>query len=157
VLPDTVPRAWLGGAAGDFADLWARWDASERTAAVVGVAYDSSVTFTPPFVRDKNDKAVTNGRLVVTRYLLSMADTGGLDGFVHGGQQPVHVLTFNGRIVGHSGNLVGFAPISTTVLSVSAGRANTAHAIRIKSRLWLPMTLTALEWAGQLFLNSRRV
>jgi len=133
------------------------WSAEEQAAAVVGVAFHSSVTFTPPFVRDKNEKAMTNGRLIVTKYTLSVANTGGLDGYLNTARDQAHTLSFNGRLVGNSNNQVGLQPISTATLSVSAGRANNEHAIEIKSRSWLPMTITSLEWTGQLFLNSRRV
>jgi len=156
-LPATTPRAWLGTGLADLLDAWEGWDDADRNAAIVGTAFDSRVIFTPPFVRDNNDKAVTNGRLAVVRYVVSVADTGGLDGYLHAGGHVSRTLAFNGRIVSHPGNLVGFQPVSATALSVSAGRANTEHAIEIKSRAWLPMTLTSLEWTGQWFLNSRRV
>jgi len=134
-LPDTVAHAWLGASTAEF----------------------DNVVFTPPFVRDSNEKAVTNGRLVVTRYLLSVADTGGLVGYVRAGNTLSPALTFNGRRVGNSQNLIGYQPTSATALGVPAGRANSEHAIEIESRMWLPMTLTGMEWTGQLFLNSRRV
>jgi len=156
-LADTSPYAWLGGDTGEFDTLWGLWDAQERAAAFVGAPFESRVEFTPPFVRDRNEKAVVNGRLTVSRYLLSVAETGGFDAYLHSPQGRKHILTFNGRMVGHSGNLVGYQPVHNATLSVPAGRSNTEHTIEITSRLWLPLAITSLEWAGQWFLNSRRV
>jgi len=156
-LPAGVRQAWQGFPAQDIWAHFGAWDTEEKVAAVAGTTFDSSVTFTPPFVRDGNDKAITNGRLVVTRYLLSVLDTGALDGWLHAGGASRQVLSFNGRRVGHSANQVGVQPITTTQLAAASGRATGEHALQIRSRGWLPLTLTALEWTGQWFLNSRRV
>jgi len=159
-LADTVPRAWLGQpdiTATAVDTLWAQWNGVEQAAAVIGLPFESSVTFTPPFVRDREDKAITAGRLIVTRYLLSVADTGALDGYLHSGNAVHQVLAFNGRKVGQSNNQVGFQPVTTATLGMTAGRANVEHASEIRARHWLPLTITALEWTGQHFLNTRRV
>jgi hypothetical protein len=64
---------------------------------------------------------------------------------------------FNGRLVSRSNNLVGRVPVSTTVYSVPVGRANTEHRITFHSKPVLPMTISAIEWIGQLFTSGRRV
>jgi len=156
-LPAASAQPWLGGSTLDFHALFGAWDSPEKATAVLGVTFESRVVFTPPFVRDANEKAITNGRLVVTRYLLSVADTGALDGWLHAGGTSRQVLSFNGRKVGHSNNQVGVQPVVTTTLAAASGRATGEHALEIRSRGWLPLTITALEWAGQWFLNSRRV
>lgn len=156
-LANTVPRAWLGQAATQFDDFWARLSADEQSAAWVGIQYDSYVELTPPFVRDQNDKAIVNGRLIVGRYTVSVNDTGGLDAYLNTSTGSQNVYRFNGRRVGISNNQVGMQPITSTALQVPAGRANIEHTMTFQSRNWLPMGLTAIEWVGQLFLNSRRV
>ncbi|AKM29406.1 hypothetical protein AB870_03535 [Pandoraea faecigallinarum] len=125
--------------------------------AVVGAVFDSYVDITPPYVRDQNGIAIVNGRLVITRYTVSVSDTGGFEGYVTFAGNTAQVKSFNGRLVGHSNNLVGRQPVSQTVLNVAVGRANTEHRVRMASRRWLPMTITAIEWVGQFFNNSRRV
>ncbi|KVE35684.1 phage nozzle protein [Burkholderia sp. BDU5] len=156
-LADTVDRAWLGEANANFFDFWNRLDATEKANAWTGIQYESYVALTPPFVRDQNDKALINGRLVVGRYSVSVSDTGGLDAWIHATSQDQKVFKFNGRRVGLSNNQVGRQPITTAALQIPAGRANIEHTMSLHSRKWLPMALTAIEWVGQLFLNSRRV
>jgi len=156
-LPACLPRAWLGGSAAQFATLWAQWDAQEAAGAVAGVPYPSRVVLTPPFVRDHNDKAITGGRLTVSRYALDVSDTGALDAYVHAAGAVRQVVSFNGRKVGQSNNQVGIQPITTTTLSAPVGRSTTEHALEVCARSWLPLTLTGVQWAGQQFFNSRRV
>ncbi|AQT27776.1 tail fibers protein [Ralstonia phage RS-PI-1] len=156
-LANTVDRAWLGEFNKNFDDFWNRLDSDERNAGYTGIAFDSYVTLTPPFVRDNNGKALINGRLVVGRYSVSVSDTGGLDAYLLFSGDTSHVFSFNGRRVGLSNNQVGRQPITSAALQIPAGRSNTEHTMSFHSRKWLPMALTAIEWVGQLFLNSRRV
>ncbi|QYD70149.1 phage tail protein [Paraburkholderia edwinii] len=156
-IANTVDRAWLGDRTTRFSDFMARLNTDEQAAAWVGIEFESSVEPTPPFVRDQNDKVIVNGRLVVGRYTVSVNNTGGLDAYLNTATGSTNVYRFNGRRVGISNNRVGMQPITTTALQVPAGRANTEHTMRFVSRTWLPMSLTAIEWVGQLFLNSRRV
>lgn len=156
-LANTVERAWLGESNRSFTDFWNRLNAVERDAAWTGIAFDSYVELTPPFVRDSNDKALINGRLVVGRYTVSVNDTGGMDVWLNSLGDSKQVFAFNGRRVGLSNNQVGRQPITSAALQIPAGRANVEHTLSLHSRKWLPMALTAIEWVGQLFLNSRRV
>jgi len=156
-LANTVDRAWLGEPIAQFNDFYSRLTADEQAAAWVGVGYSSYVEITPPFVRDQNDKAIVNGRLVIGRYTVSVNNTGGLDAWINYAGMTDQVYRFNGRRVGISNNQVGMQPITTAALQVPAGRANTEHTMQFVSRNWLPMGLTAIEWVGQLFLSSRRV
>jgi hypothetical protein len=125
---------------------------------VVGFDYDSYATITSPYVRDSNDKAVVNGRLVINKYAVSLTETAGcrvtLTDVTGADKQ---IGDFNGRLVSRSNNLVGRVPVSTTVYSVPVGRANTEHRITFHSKPVLPMTISAIEWIGQLFTSGRRV
>lgn len=122
-----------------------------------GFQFNAAVTPTPPYVHDQNDKAVVNGRLVVNRYTVSLTDTGAMDAFLTHGDTEKQVLRFNGRRVGDSHNRVGLQPIVTTSVGVPVGRCNTEHTYRLQARDWLPLTISAIEWVGQYFNNTRRV
>lgn len=156
-LANTVDRALLGQATSAFSPFWSKLSTDEQEAAWVGINFDSSVEITSPFVRDNNDRAIVNGRLIVGRYTVSVDSTAGLDAFLTTATGTTNVYRFNGRRVGISNNQVGRQPITSTALQVPVGRANTEHTMQFASRNWLPMGLTAIEWVGQLFLNSRRV
>lgn len=125
--------------------------------AVVGVDFDSYVELTPPYTRDRNGVAVVNGRLVVTRYTLSVYETGGMDAvLIDATERMQKVAKFNGRRVGMSDNLVGRQPSSSAYLSAPCGRANTEHRMRVQAHTWLPLTVTAVSWTGQYFNHSRQ-
>jgi hypothetical protein len=122
-----------------------------------GWDYSSYVTITAPYVRDQNDKAITTGRLTVQRYAVSVTDTAGMDTVLTAAGTDTTVAKFNGRILGWDTDMVGVQPVATTTISVPAGRANTEHRVTFKSRTCLPMSISAIEWVGQFFSNSRRV
>ncbi|BAG70392.1 tail protein [Ralstonia phage RSB1] len=151
------PTAYLGGVVTNYADLKANVFGGDNTKYDVGFQYQSYTDLTPPYVRDRNDKAIVNGRLVINRYTVSVTDTAGMDSFLTAQGQTTNVQRFNGRRVGISNNRVGIQPFSTAVVDVPCGRSNTEHSMRLQSRTWLPMTVSAIEWVGQLFINSRRV
>jgi hypothetical protein len=123
-----------------------------------GFDFLSYVTLTSPYVRDDNDKALVNGRLVVNKYSVSFTDSGGVDVLLTDNNGTNRkIAQFNGRLVGHSNNLIGQVPISTTTVNVPVGRANTEHRVTFQSKSCLPMTVSAVEWVGQLFTSGRRV
>ena len=126
---------------------------------IAGAEYTSSVDITPPFTRDRNGNAIVNGRLTINRYTVSVANTGGMEGWLTNSAtgESKRVMHFNGRRVGLSNNLPSTQPVSDAVLSVPVARANTEHRVVLKSVTWLPATLTAIEWVGQFFNNARRV
>ncbi|MDN7844504.1 phage tail protein [Burkholderia multivorans] len=123
-----------------------------------GFDYPSFVVPTPPYVRDSNDKAIVNGRLVVNKYTVSFTNSSGCDvDLIDKTGKERHIVSYAGRQVGHSNNLVGRVPISTTNFPVPVGRANIEHKIKFIAKPCLPMTISAIEWVGQFFTSGRRV
>lgn len=124
---------------------------------MVGTDFEACVTPTNPYVRDQEGKALVNGRLTLGRVTLSIADTGGLSVDVTTPNGTKTTKDFNGRLAGRITDLVGRQPIVTTMVSAPIGREVRACKYTIRSKKWLPLTLTAIEWTGQLFNNARRV
>ncbi|WP_397473755.1 phage tail protein [Pusillimonas sp.] len=149
--------AFLGDHISNFDNFYTDTLDSGSKPGQVGVEFEGCFIPTAPFVRDQNDKALVNGRLVVNRYTLSITDTSGMDAYRQDAAGSFRMKGFNGRRVGLSNNLVGRQPVSTAYIDVACGRANTEHKIEIKTRRWLPLTVSAIEWVGQLFNNARRV
>ncbi|APU00302.1 tail protein [Ralstonia phage RS-PII-1] len=157
---DAGSLKYLGAPAAEYDDFVSEtFPDNPEPPVTVGVGYDSYVDLTPPFTRDRNGNAIVNGRLIINRYSVSVAQTGGLNGFVRNTATEVEarVMRFNGRRVGLSNNLPSTQPVSNTVLSVPVARANTEHRVVLKSVTWLPATITAIEWVGQFFNNAQRV
>ncbi|OZI20055.1 hypothetical protein CAL26_21105 [Bordetella genomosp. 9] len=151
------PAALLGAHIADQQSFYTDVLNSGQYAASVGVHFDSDTDLTSPYVRDQNDRALVNGRLVVNRYTVSLTQTGGMDAYRVDSEGERRVFGFNGRRVGLSNNQVGRQPVSDATVDIPCGRANVEHRMSFRSRGWLPCTISAIEWVGQIFNNSRRV
>lgn len=124
----------------------------------VGVEQDSFVEPTNPYIRDQNDRAIVNGRLTMVRYLVNVTDTGGMEAYVSTfGTSASKVARMTGRILGNDTNQVGRQPLVETAISVPVGREVRDFRYRLAAVTWLPLTITAIEWVGQYFYNSRRI
>ncbi|APL99497.1 tail protein [Aquamicrobium phage P14] len=122
-----------------------------------GYLFESLVTPTNPYMRDRNDKVITTGRLTLGRILVSVNETGGMyaDVEVRGTQRTV--VNFSGRLTGRSSNRVGVSPVGSTIIPIPIAQDSADCKFTIRSRTWLPLTIVAMEWVGQYFQNSRRV
>ncbi|QXP80885.1 tail tubular protein B [Ralstonia phage vB_RsoP_BMB50] len=147
----------LGGNVVDYTSLKANVFAGDNMRAMVGIGYDAYFDPTPPYMRDRNDNAIDNGRLTVNRKTVALVETGGMDADLTTVTGTTRVFKFNGRRVGLSNNQVGMQPYTTASVNVPVGRNNTEYSLRLRSRTWLPMCVSNIEWVGQFFLNSRRV
>jgi len=127
------------------------------TDAWVGLDYDAYATPTNPYARDKNDRAIVNGRLTLGRVSISVANTGGLYVDLETSNGTKRVATFNGRLLGRNTNPIGRQPIVTTSIPAPIGREVRQCKYTIRARAWLPLTVTAIEWTGQFFNNTRRI
>jgi hypothetical protein len=135
-FPSEVSHMWVGA---DYADL-------------------SYVIPTNPYIRDRNEKAIINGRLTINRYSTYLADSGGMIATVTTpGRGEYQVLDWTGRTVGRPSSEIGIQPISTGAVPVPVGRETREFTYKLRAKKWLPFTLTAIEWVGQLFYNQRRV
>lgn len=123
---------------------------------VAGWSFPAFVTPTNPYILDRNGKAIVTGRLTLTKIVASIADSGGIIGKLdsrYGSSTPTEYL---GRSVGSLSNLVGRAPVTTTSVSVMLGREVRDFTYTLSAVDWLPLTITAIEWTGQFFNNTRR-
>lgn len=142
--------AGVGAPVADVATLQARYP--EATGLYVGVVNDGVWVPTNPVPKDNRDNAILNGRTVITRKLLAVADTGGLEAAIGDAVQ-----VFNGRVVGAPANLVGRAPRATAEISVPIGRERREYTLTIRTRNWQPLSITAVAWVGQLFNRPPRL
>jgi hypothetical protein len=120
-----------------------------------GFAYDAAFTPTNPFQRDRQDKAITTGRMVVTSLLASIHESSGFSATLvtKAGTQ---VIDYNGRRLGDPNNRIGREVVSDIQQTVPIGREVREYTVTLKSRRWLPFTLIALEYVGQFFNRTQR-
>lgn len=124
----------------------------------IGFGYDSFVTPTNPYMRDNKERTIVNGRLIVNKYTISVADTGGVRFEIEaGGGEPYISGDYNGRTLSRKTAELGIQPIVSSSVNMIVNRENTEFKFSIRSRDWLPLTVTSIEYTGQYFSNIRRV
>lgn len=127
----------------------------DATGPQVGAFQDSYFIPTNPFVRDRNDKAITQGNLTVTAIVASFNDTSGYQTEITEGQA-TEVHLYNGRTMGDINDNIGREPVTDALQSIPIGRETRQYSLLIRARAWMPFTLTALEWVGQFFNRTQR-
>lgn len=153
VIGDTSDR-FLVGRVADTAAEQADFVAEYPTESDfwVGTLYDSKVDWTAPFIRDQNGEALLNSRLVLGRYLFTVARSAGLVAYLTAAGVTTKVQDWVARRAGANFSL-GTQAVEDTQVSVQAGREVREFRLVIQSRNWLPLTLTACEWQGQFFAS----
>lgn len=122
-----------------------------------GIDYEAFVTPTNPYMRDKDGKAIVNGRLTLTKVVVSVADTGGFRAFIKTANGVTKTQDYSGRTLGRISNRVGIQPIVTGSVSVLIGKETRECSYSMYAKPLLPFTVTAIEWTGQYLNNTRRV
>ena len=172
---------WLHGVQPNIKTL-AEWNAAfadiptrNMDYCVVGIPFDSYVELTSPVRRDGNGQPIMQGRLTVNKLDVYYKDAGGFEATVtsrYGITQQynnfdwsvtdtaygkVTALRFNGRVLGQEANMVGVIPITTGSTPVFVGRESKDYVCTIRSRGWMPLSITRITWTGQWFMNHRFV
>ena len=123
---------------------------------VAGALQEASFSPTNPFMRDGKEKAILSGRLTVSRFTLAFKESTGFDWTLSYRDVVITTNTFNGRVLGDPGNVIGIEPISTGQHNLPVGREARQFDLTISARRWYPFTATALEWGGQFFNRVQR-
>lgn len=123
----------------------------------LGVPYEAYVIPTNPYIRDRNDKAIINGRLTLSHLEVAVTDTGGIVGYVESTDRSIKMKMFDGRILTRTQNKVGRAPLVTTTIKVPVFKEIREANVCLVAHNWLPLSITGIEWLGQWFSNVRRV
>lgn len=120
--------------------------------------FDYAAYFTPtnPFVLDRNGKAVLSGRLTLGKVVISVSDTAGMLVTVSSLAGDQTSLDFSGRILGSPPSLIGTQPVVSATLNATIGREARECTYTISAKRWLPLTVSSIEWVGQMFNNVRR-
>ncbi|QIN95107.1 putative tail tuber protein B [Pseudomonas phage BIM BV-45] len=155
-------RYWLQGdamGAGRLAALREQIGVDQDVNLNVGAAFDSYVVLTNPYIRDKDGKAILDGRLTlgnmnVTTFESSAMDVSICDLVDADNTQYQETL----RWVARNANdwVLNTQQVADTA-SVVVGVYKEVRDCKVKlaGRSWLPLTLSAIEWQGQFFTRRR--
>lgn len=145
---------YIGEPLANAATLFA--DFPSAPGAEVGFRMESSYTPTNPFMRDRNDVAITTGRLTITKKVLSFEDSSGFTWDVVTADR-TDTYEFNGYLLGVPGSDIGRTPVTTGQAGLAIGREARGYTLVIRSRDWFPLSITGMEWIGQFFNRTARV
>ena len=121
---------------------------------VLGYNFQAEWVPTNPFVRDSEDRAILNSRLTISRYTVTVINTAALQVYLQDleevGQpweqienwiaRPAGTWVLNTQQVEEEANI-----------SVGVYKETRNCKVSFRSRAWLPMGLSSLEWSGQFF------
>lgn len=153
---DTSQNYLFGTSYADLPTLSGQLPPVNNSTLWVGWNFSAYVTPTNPYMLDMNGKAIVTGRLTIVRAVVSIADSGGMRATLKAKTGESVPVDFTGRLVGSPTNRVQVTPIVTTSVSVPLGREVRDFTYTLNARRWLPLTITAIEWSGQFFNNTRR-
>lgn len=121
-----------------------------------GADYDSYVIPTSPYVRDRNDKIILDARVTVSKIVIGLSNSAAMraDVSTDMGQtwKPSKSWVYRnaGQWVLNTQEVAEEFNVTAPIM-----KENKAYRLRISSRSWLPMTISSLEWAGQIFTSRR--
>ena len=137
------PERWFG-MAGGIEDVLAVKPAISMNKVWTGIQYPAFVDITMPFYRNRFDKTIIAGRLILTRLRVFMSRTAGFRALVRD-----HDETFVGAE--WSGEYQRFE-IGT---SVAVGRDTANCQVRLMAVDWFPLGILSIEWDGNFYKNGR--
>lgn len=122
---------------------------------VTGSVSPAMFQITNPYLRDSEGQPILSAKVQLVQYSFHLADTGGLSAYVWK-RDAQRTLLFEGRVIGHSSNLVGRQPIFTGARNVSVGKESRDCIVELRSEDWQPLRVTGAEWSGQVFAPRAR-
>lgn len=147
---------FLGTSLDDQATLIAEFPAA--TGPWVGANQASLFVPTNPFIRDRDNKVITSGRLTVASVDVTTANSSGFwTDITSKSRERTDTLEYNARIVGSPDNIVGREVVTSYTQKVSIALETRDYTLTLRGRTWLPFTITALEWTGQWFNRTQRL
>jgi hypothetical protein len=146
---------YLGDDLADAATLQSTYPLA--TGLWCGTDMVSSFVPTNPFMKDRQDKPITTGRLTVTKLLAAIKESSGFQTTVATKLAgTVDTISYNGRRLGDPNNRIGREVVTDLQQSIPVGCEARDYTLTIQARKWLPLTLSTLEWVGQFFNRTQR-
>lgn len=122
----------------------------------IGATSPARVQPTNPYMRDRNGKAIVEGRLTLTQVTPSFANTAGMEFEVTTSNGTDRKVVNVSRVLGSKDNLIGVQPVTDGRVACGVGREVRECSYTIHGVTWMPITITALSWVGQFFNRIRR-
>ena len=146
----------LGG--GTWRYLVSNVTAPNGSTVLAGLAFESLVKPTMPFIRDKENRAIKNTKLVVTEFVVYFDESGYMDSRMTSRYRADDALFSNQEIV------TAFDPEDPDGIGIRSGefvipwgeRSDWSE-LTVSSSDVRPMTILEVEWVGQILTRGRRL
>ena len=152
---NTSVRHLIGTTLARRAELEAQFP-DQVLALYVGTLFDSSVTLTSPYIRDRDDKIILDAKLTISKLTVAMSNTAAVIASLSYdlGKTYRTVKSWINRPGG--GWVINTQEVAEeATITVPVMKENKAYRAKLSSRSWLPLTISVVEWAGQAFTSRR--
>lgn len=122
---------------------------------VIGCRQPTKYVMTNPYPRDRDGRPNRGARLTVTNVKVVAADSSGMVAKVSTPTDETS-RTFLSRAVQDLG-LIGRIPVGDWSQQVAIAKWNEGYSLTIEALRWYPLTITAIDWTGQLFQRAQRI
>jgi hypothetical protein len=125
---------------------------------LAGLAFESQVTPTMPFIRDREGKAVKHTKLVVTEFVIYFDESGFIESRLASKYRANDVVFSNKRVVtaGDPSDPAGIG-IRSGEFVIPWGERSDWSELTLSSSDVRPMTILEVEWVGQTLTRGRRL
>ncbi len=119
----------------------------------------TTVRFMPtrPFKRNESGQVVTNNKIRVARWHLSVVDTHEVTMRIHSEFVNLDDQTFEGRVMGQNNNLIGEKKAYTGDLSFSYSQDASLANVEFRTDGYLEFTISSISWDGQYYKTGGRL
>lgn len=129
----------------------------DKTKLFAGVPFESLYQFTTLGIRDKNNAAITTGRLQLRSLSLNLYRTGYLKVIVTPAGRGSYESGFTGKRLGEPSATIGGIPIYTGQIRIPVLSRNDSVTLVVRSESYLPFSLVNADWEGFYSARSSRV
>lgn len=122
-----------------------------------GIKFNMIFEPTMPFIKDRNGRVIETDRLILNDVNINYDATGQTQVVVENEWGGSRTYEFNGRVIGGSNNLIGFAPLQPGKFSFPIRQDSDRVVFRLETDSHLPFQLRDMEWRGRFHQRGRRV
>lgn len=124
---------------------------------VVGIPFLSSYRPTMPLVKDQDGIVMATAKLKAKGFIVSIEDTGDINGQLLSKYGDGEVVSFQGRILNDPENQVGVTALSSDAFFMPFREDTRRADFVLFTDRHLPMNLLEIEWVGQYQKRGRRI
>ncbi len=124
---------------------------------ISGLKYKSRYQPTMPYVKDRDGIAITTGKLIISKFVLDLINTGYIQYTNSSKYYPDQSDFFSARILDDPDNQLGIQPIEDVKYTVPFRQDVNNAIIEFNSDSHLPFSISTLEWKGQWVQKGQRI